>query len=214
MKRCWEYLYLFLTKRNCHTIPVFTLHGTVIHVGLGVRDPNVLDGSSTDGRKNRGASWGGSWSALESEYDSKQKIHLFVKRLNGSRLNQWSLTWAVHQVSKAPQKNARKIRGSQKVFNGTPKLYCRNKIFQIENWIKSPPPLQLPQHRRQSCILSFFPHDVWLNPASVRWFYLLSKAGNRLSVVKRDDLRFSLNTLQSDIQKLASVHQAQGTQWI
>jgi len=140
MKRCWEYLYLFLTKRNCHTIPVFTLHGTVIHVGLGVRDPNVLDGSSTDGRKNRGASWGGSWSALESEYDSKQKIHLFVKRLNGSRLNQWSLTWAVHQVSKAPQKNARKIRGSQKVFNGTPKLYCRNKIFQIENWIKSPPP--------------------------------------------------------------------------
>jgi hypothetical protein len=41
--------------------------------------------------------------------------------------------------------------------------------------------------------------------------YLLSKVRNRLDVVKRGDLRVSLTTLQLDIQKLASVHQAQRT---
>jgi hypothetical protein len=41
--------------------------------------------------------------------------------------------------------------------------------------------------------------------------YLLSKARNRLDVVWGDDVRLSLTALQPDIQKLASVHQAQGT---
>jgi hypothetical protein len=42
---------------------------------------------------------------------------------------------------------------------------------------------------------------------------LLSEVRNGLDVVKRGDLRLSLTTLQSDFQKLASVHQAQGTQY-
>jgi hypothetical protein len=41
--------------------------------------------------------------------------------------------------------------------------------------------------------------------------YWLSKVRNRLDVVKRNDLRSSLTTMQPDISKLASVHQAQGT---
>jgi hypothetical protein len=39
--------------------------------------------------------------------------------------------------------------------------------------------------------------------------YLLSKVSNSLDVGTRDDLRLSLTTLQSNIQKLAIVHQAQ-----
>jgi hypothetical protein len=39
---------------------------------------------------------------------------------------------------------------------------------------------------------------------------LLSKVRNYVDVVKRDCLRLSLTTPQTDIQKLASVHQARG----
>jgi hypothetical protein len=41
--------------------------------------------------------------------------------------------------------------------------------------------------------------------------YLLSKVRNGFDVVKKDDLYLSLTTLQREIQKLASVYQAQGT---
>jgi hypothetical protein len=38
--------------------------------------------------------------------------------------------------------------------------------------------------------------------------YFLSKVGNRLEAVRREDFRLSLTALQADIQKLSSVHQA------
>jgi hypothetical protein len=40
---------------------------------------------------------------------------------------------------------------------------------------------------------------------------LLPKVRNRLDVMKRADFRLSLTTQQPDIQKLAGVHQTQGT---
>jgi hypothetical protein len=56
-----------------------------------------------------------------------------------------------------------------------------------------------------------FPTSYLVESVSSRVTYLLSKLRNRLGDVMTVDLRLSLTTLQPDIQKLASVHQAQGT---
>ena len=83
-------------------------------------------------------------------------------------------------------------------------------------WIKNlnfKASLHPPQHRRQSFIL-LFPLTSYLVESAFSYVtYLLSKVRNWLGVVKRDDIRLSLATMQPDIQKLASVSQAQETQW-
>ena len=117
------------------------------------------------------------------------------------------------QVSKVPQENSGKLGDHRNFWVGYRNFTAGIKYFNFKTESKVPSSSASPQHRRQSSMLSLFPHHVWLNLVSARWFYLLSKAGNRLGIVKRDD-RLSLNTLQSDIQKLANVHQAAGTQWI
>jgi hypothetical protein len=58
-----------------------------------------------------------------------------------------------------------------------------------------------------------FPTLCLVESGVSRVTYFLSKARNRLDVVRGDDVRLSLTALQPDIQKLASVHQAQGTRW-
>jgi hypothetical protein len=55
-----------------------------------------------------------------------------------------------------------------------------------------------------------FPTPYLVESGFIWVTYLLSDVRNRLDV-RRDDLRLSLTALQPDIQKLASVHQAQGT---
>jgi hypothetical protein len=56
-----------------------------------------------------------------------------------------------------------------------------------------------------------FPTSYLVESGFIWVTYMLSKLHNRLDVVKRGDLCLSLTTLQPDIQRLASVHQAEGT---
>jgi hypothetical protein len=68
------------------------------------------------------------------------------------------------------------------------------------------------QHRRQSSISLFFPHLICFGLIGFRLgdlFFI--KICNSLNIVRRNDVRLSLITLQPDIKNLASVHQAQGT---
>lgn len=75
-------------------------------------------------------------------------------------------------------------------------------------------PLHPPQQRRQSCILFFPPTPYLAESAFSCVTYFLSTVRNWLGVVKRYDLRSSLATMQTDIQKLASVNRAQETYWV
>lgn len=56
-----------------------------------------------------------------------------------------------------------------------------------------------------------FPTSYLVESGFSRVMHLLSKARNRLDVVQRGDLRMSLTTLKPEINKLAKLHQAQGS---
>jgi hypothetical protein len=62
------------------------------------------------------------------------------------------------------------------------------------------------------CYIIAFPTAYLVETDFSRATYLQSKVCICLYVPKRGDLPLSLTTLQPDIQKLASVHQAQRTQ--
>jgi hypothetical protein len=72
----------------------------------------------------------------------------------------------------------------------------------------------MPRSTQGKVVFMAFPTS-YLVESRFSWMtYLLSKVRNRLDIVKSDDLHLSLTSLQPAIQKLASVHQAQGTRCI
>jgi hypothetical protein len=72
-------------------------------------------------------------------------------------------------------------------------------------------PASAAAHKAKLYVIAF--PTPYLVESGFSWMtYLLSKVRNRLDVVKKDDLRLSLTTLQPDIQQLSTVHQAQETQ--
>lgn len=56
-----------------------------------------------------------------------------------------------------------------------------------------------------------FPSSYLVESGFSRMSHLLSKARNRLDIVKRGDLRLSLTSMEPDINKLAAQHQPQGS---
>jgi hypothetical protein len=67
-----------------------------------------------------------------------------------------------------------------------------------------------PAAQKAKVYFSVFPISYLVESVFGSVTYLLSKVCNHLDV-KREHLCLSLTTLQPDIQKLASVHQVQGT---
>ncbi|XP_076347970.1 SCAN domain-containing protein 3-like [Tachypleus tridentatus] len=79
-------------------------------------------------------------------------------------------------------------------------------------WISSEIANKFPQlWEKTKLYFIAFPISYLVETGFSHVIYLLSKIHNRLDVVKRSDFRLSLATLQPDIQKLSSVHQAQGS---
>ena len=56
-----------------------------------------------------------------------------------------------------------------------------------------------------------FPTSYLVESGFSRVSQLLSKARNRLDIVKRGDLRLSLTSMEPDIKKLVEQHQPQGS---
>ncbi|XP_042243435.1 uncharacterized protein LOC121880346 [Homarus americanus] len=93
------------------------------------------------------------------------------------------------------------ITAQPRFKHGTPNL-----------WISSEMVRKLPLLRDKAklyCIA--FPASYLVECGFSRVAYLLSKARNRLDIVGRGDSRLSLTMMQPDIEKLASLHQPQGS---
>jgi hypothetical protein len=72
----------------------------------------------------------------------------------------------------------------------------------------SPPP---PPSTKDKFVFYCFPKYYLVESGFSRVTYLLPKVRNVFDFVTIGDVRLSLTTLQPDIQKLRSVHQAHGT---
>lgn len=110
-----------------------------------------------------------------------------------------------HEISKESRENEKKFGGPEQLLSGPLKLHCLNKIFKAESKLPSP----LHSRGTEGKVISyFFPTSYVAESAFSCVPYLLSEVRNWLGVLKRDDLRLSLATMQPDIQKPASVNQA------